>query len=88
MQRTPVNPWPWSLNFGFNQAEIIEGHRRELICAGQAAIDADGTPQRAKSARLPRTHDRVGGDCGRLTHCCAGPVVITPIGGGRVPWLP
>ncbi|MGH8571188.1 MAG: RidA family protein [Gammaproteobacteria bacterium] len=33
------------MNFGFNQAEIIEGHRRELICAGQTAIDADGTPQ-------------------------------------------
>lgn len=47
MERTPVNPWSWSLNFGFNQAEIIEGHRRELICAGQAAMDADGPLQRA-----------------------------------------
>jgi len=45
MERTPVNPWTWSLNFGFNQGEIIQGHRRELICAGQTAVDADGNPQ-------------------------------------------
>lgn len=45
MKRTPVNPWDWSLNFGFNQGEIIQGHKRELICAGQTAVDADGTPQ-------------------------------------------
>ncbi len=51
MERTPVNPWPWSLDFGFNQAEIIEGHRRELVCAGQAAIDANGTPQHAGDMR-------------------------------------
>ncbi len=51
MERTPVNPWPWSLNFGFNQAEIIEGHRRELICAGQTAMDADGNPQHAGDMR-------------------------------------
>ena len=45
MERTPVNPWTWSLNFGFNQGEIIQGHQRELICAGQTAVDAAGTPQ-------------------------------------------
>ncbi len=40
-------PWSWSLNLGFGQAEIIDGHRRKPICVGQVAIDADGTPQRA-----------------------------------------
>lgn len=51
MERTPVNPWPWSLKFGFNQAEIVEGRRRELICAGQTAMDADGNPQHAGDMR-------------------------------------
>ncbi len=51
MERTPVNPWSWSLNFGFNQAEIIEGHRRQVMCAGQAATDADGNPQHAGDMR-------------------------------------
>lgn len=45
MQRTPVNPWPWSLKFGFNQAEIIQGAGRQVICAGQTAVDAEGNPQ-------------------------------------------
>ena len=45
MQRTAVNPWDWSLKFGYNQAEIIEGSSRQLICAGQTAVDGDGNPQ-------------------------------------------
>ena len=45
MKRIPVNPWPWSLNFGYNQAEIGEGVSRQLICAGQTAVDAEGNPQ-------------------------------------------
>ena len=45
MKRIPVNPWPWSLKFGYNQAEIVEGVSRQLICAGQTAVDADGNPQ-------------------------------------------
>lgn len=45
MKRTPVNPWSWSLKFGYNQAEILEGTRRHLICAGQTAVDAEGNPQ-------------------------------------------
>ncbi len=45
MNRTPVNPWPWSLQFGYNQAEIIEGATRQVNCAGQTAVDADGNPQ-------------------------------------------
>lgn len=45
MKRTAVNPWSWSLNFGYNQAEIIEGARRQLVCAGQTAVDGEGNPQ-------------------------------------------
>lgn len=45
MKRIPVNPWPWSLNVGYNQAEILEGAKRQLICAGQTAVDAEGNPQ-------------------------------------------
>jgi len=45
MQRTPVNPWDWSLKFGYNQAEIIEGPSRQLICSGQTAVDGEGNPQ-------------------------------------------
>ncbi len=47
MNRTPVNPWEWSLAFGFNQAELVEGQSKVLICAGQTAVDGDGTPQHA-----------------------------------------
>ncbi len=47
MQRTAVNPWQWSLQFGFNQAESIEGHQRVLVCSGQASIDAEGAGQHA-----------------------------------------
>jgi hypothetical protein len=45
MQRTPVNPWDWSLKLGYNQAEIIVGTSRQLICAGQTAVDGVGNPQ-------------------------------------------
>lgn len=51
MKRTPVNPWEWSLQFGYNQAEIIEGSSRQLICAGQTSVDAQGTPQHADDMR-------------------------------------
>ena len=51
MNRTAINPWNWSLNLGYNQAEIIEGAKRQLICAGQTAVDADGTPQHSGDMR-------------------------------------
>jgi enamine deaminase RidA (YjgF/YER057c/UK114 family) len=47
IQRTAVNPWPWSVEMGFNQAEVVEGHRRTLFCAGQTAMSAEGQPQHA-----------------------------------------
>jgi hypothetical protein len=45
VERTVVNPWTWSLNFGFNQGEIVEGGQRVLFCAGQTSVDGDGNPQ-------------------------------------------
>jgi enamine deaminase RidA (YjgF/YER057c/UK114 family) len=45
MQRTAVNPWSWSVRFGFDQAQLVEGHQRVLVCSGQTAVDADGNPQ-------------------------------------------
>ena len=45
MKRSAVNPWPWSIPFGFNQAELIEAPTRWLLCSGQTAIDADGNVQ-------------------------------------------
>jgi enamine deaminase RidA (YjgF/YER057c/UK114 family) len=45
MERTPINPWSWSTNLGFDQAQLVEGHRRQLFCSGQDAVDADGNPQ-------------------------------------------
>jgi enamine deaminase RidA (YjgF/YER057c/UK114 family) len=45
MQRTPINPHSWTVNLGFDQAELIEGHQRMLLCSGQDAVDADGIPQ-------------------------------------------
>ena len=45
LRRTSVNPWPWSVEMGFNQGEIVEGHRRTLFCAGQTATSLEGQPQ-------------------------------------------
>lgn len=32
-------------NLGFDQAQLVEGHPRELICSGQDAVDANGNSQ-------------------------------------------
>lgn len=45
MERLAVNPWPWSLEMGYSQGEVVSGHPRTLYCAGQTAMSADGTPQ-------------------------------------------
>lgn len=45
MERTAINPSSWSMKLGFDQAELVEGHRRELICSAQDAVDAGGNPQ-------------------------------------------
>lgn len=45
MDRTAVDPWDWSIKLGYHQGEVIEGATRQLICAGQTAVDGEGTPQ-------------------------------------------
>lgn len=45
MKRTAVNPSSWSTQLGFDQAQLVEGHRRELICSAQDAVDANGSTQ-------------------------------------------
>jgi enamine deaminase RidA (YjgF/YER057c/UK114 family) len=45
MERTAVNPWDWSIKLGYNQAEVIEGATRQVIVAGQTAVDENGAPQ-------------------------------------------
>ena len=51
MRKTPVNPWSWSRNLGYNQAEILEGVKRQLVCAGQTAVDSEGQPQHSQDMR-------------------------------------
>lgn len=51
MKRTAVNPWDWSIKLGYNQAEVIEGAARQVICAGQTAVDSDGSPQHPDDMR-------------------------------------
>jgi enamine deaminase RidA (YjgF/YER057c/UK114 family) len=45
VERSAVNPWTWSVNFGFNQGELVEGANKVLFLAGQTSVDADGVPQ-------------------------------------------
>ena len=45
MERRSINPSSWSIKLGFDQAELIEGHQRLLVCSAQDAMDADGNPQ-------------------------------------------
>lgn len=51
MNRTAVNPWDWSLKLGYNQAEIIDGATRQLIVAGQTAVNEHGAPQHEDDMR-------------------------------------
>ena len=44
MNRTTLNPWAWSVNLGFDQGHVVEGHRRLLLASGQDSVDADGSP--------------------------------------------
>ena len=42
MERRELDPWEWSVRFGFHQAVEVTGAGRVLYCAGQTAIDRDG----------------------------------------------
>jgi enamine deaminase RidA (YjgF/YER057c/UK114 family) len=45
MERTPINPVSWSIDLGFDQAELVQGHHRLLFCSAQDAMDAHGAAQ-------------------------------------------
>ena len=45
MERTAINPWTWSAEWGFDQGELVSGHSRTLYCSGQTAMSGDGKPQ-------------------------------------------
>jgi enamine deaminase RidA (YjgF/YER057c/UK114 family) len=45
VERKSINPVPWSIKLGFDQAQLIEGHQRQLVCSGQDAVDAEGNSQ-------------------------------------------
>ena len=45
VERNAVNPWTWSVAFGFNQGELIEGAGKVLFCSGQTSVDGEGGPQ-------------------------------------------
>ncbi|WP_242906005.1 RidA family protein [Actinomadura terrae] len=47
MERTTVNPWPWSAQLGYNQGEVVSGAVRTLYCSGQTAMSDEGKPQHA-----------------------------------------
>lgn len=51
MERTAVNPWGWSIKLGYNQAEVINAATRQVICAGQTAVDENGAPQHPDDMR-------------------------------------
>lgn len=55
MKKTPINPWPWSLKFGYNQAEILDSPTKQLVCAGQTSVDSDGNPQHSGDMRSQMT---------------------------------
>ncbi len=40
-----INPTTWSAALGFDQAQLVEGASRQLICSGQDAVDEHGAPQ-------------------------------------------
>ena len=45
MERKSINPWAWPVKLGFDQAQLVSGHRRMLVCSGQDSVDANGNAQ-------------------------------------------
>jgi enamine deaminase RidA (YjgF/YER057c/UK114 family) len=45
IERTAVNPVPWSQELGFNQGELVSGHTETLYCSGQTAMSPEGKPE-------------------------------------------
>jgi enamine deaminase RidA (YjgF/YER057c/UK114 family) len=55
MERKIVNPWKWQDQYGFVQANEITGGQRNLYCAGQVSVDAEGNPVHAQDMRAQIT---------------------------------
>lgn len=55
MQRTPINPWSWSQKLGYHQAELVSNMTRQLVIAGQTAVDGEGQPQHPDDMRAQMT---------------------------------
>lgn len=53
VKRSSVNPWQWSLELGYNQAELVEGQTKVLLCAGQTSVDGTGAPQHSGENDCP-----------------------------------
>ena len=51
MRRTKINPWDWSLKFGYSQGVVLENITRQLNCSGQTAVDSEGNPQHINDMR-------------------------------------
>lgn len=47
MERRVINPWPWSIDFGFQQAVETTNATRTLYCSGQTAANEKGELQAA-----------------------------------------
>jgi enamine deaminase RidA (YjgF/YER057c/UK114 family) len=47
MERREINPWPWSVEMGYQQAVEVSGEARTLYCSGQTSVDENGTPMHA-----------------------------------------
>lgn len=44
MNRTSINPWQWSKQFGFNQGVLVENPQKTLYISGQTSVDVNGNP--------------------------------------------
>lgn len=44
VEREIINPWSWQDQFGFVQAQAVNGAERTIYCSGQTSVDADGNP--------------------------------------------
>ena len=47
MDRNAINPWAWQDQFGFAQANDLNGVKRVLVCSGQTSVDDEGNPVHA-----------------------------------------
>jgi Putative translation initiation inhibitor, yjgF family len=44
MKLNIINPWQWQEHFGYVQGVEVSGSQQTLYCAGQAAVNDDGSP--------------------------------------------